>query len=122
MVQSETFTATNLFWLWGTIALLAVIGTIVVTIFTHIIGGIVHRVKTNEDPQIEDIQDERDQMIELKGTRVAYTFSSIGVALSMLTFVLGQPPLIMFSLLIFFGVLAQIVADIWRLNLYRKGF
>jgi len=122
MVQSETFTATNLFWLWGIIALLAVIGTIVVTIFTHIVGGIVHRVKTNEDPQIEDIQDERDQMIELKGTRVAYTFSSIGVALSMLTFVLGQPPLIMFSLLIFFGVLAQIVADIWRLNLYRKGF
>ena len=122
MVQSETFTATNLFWLWGIIALLAVIGTIVVTIFTHIVGGIVHRVKTNEDPQIEDIQDERDQMIELKGTRVAYTFSSIGVALSMLTFVLDQPPLIMFSLLIFFGVLAQIVADIWRLNLYRKGF
>lgn len=122
MVQSETFTSTNLFWLWGIIALLAVIGTIVATIFTHIVGGIVHKVKTNEDPHIEDIQDERDQMIELKGTRVAYTVSSIGVALAMLTFVLGQQPLVMFALLIFFGVLANIVADIWRLNLYRKGF
>jgi hypothetical protein len=40
----------------------------------------------------------------------------------MLTFVFGQPPLVMFSLLIFFGVLAQIVADIWRLSLYRRGF
>ena len=122
MVQSETFTSTNLFWLWGIIALLAVIGTIVATIFTHIVGGIVHKVKTNEDPQIEDIQDERDQMIELKGTRLAYTISSFGVALAMLTFVFGQSPLVMFALIIFFGVLANVVADIWRLNLYRKGF
>ncbi len=122
MVQSESFSSTNVFRLWGIIALLAVIGTIFATIFTHIVGGIVHKIKTNEDPHIEDIQDERDQLIELKGTRVAYTFSSIGVALSMLTFVFGHPPLVMFTLLIFFGVLAQIVADIWRLSLYRKGF
>ena len=122
LVQSESFNTTNLFRLWGIIALLAVIGTILATIFTHIVGGIVHKVRTNEDPHIEDIQDERDQIIDLKGTRVAYTFSSIGVALSMLTFVFGQPPLIMFSLLIFFGVLAQVIADIWRLTLYRRGF
>ena len=122
MVQNESFNSTNMFRLWGIIAVLAVIGTILATIFTHIVGGIVHKVRTNEDPHIEDIQDERDQIIDLKGTRVAYTFSSIGVALSMLTFVFGQPPLIMFSLLIFFGVLAQIIADIWRLTLYRRGF
>lgn len=122
MVQSDTFTSTNLFRLWGIIALLAVIGTIVATIFTHIVGGIVHKVKTNEDPHIEDIQDERDQMIELKGTKLAYTFSSLGVAIAMLTFVFGQSPLMMFALIIFFGVLANIIADIWRLNLYRKGF
>ena len=122
LVQSESFNSTNVFRLWGIIALLAVIGTILATIFTHIASGIVHKVRTNEDPHIEDIQDERDQIIDLKGTRVAYTFSSIGVALSMLTFVFGQPPLVMFSLLIFFGVLAQVIADIWRLTLYRRGF
>ena len=122
LVQSESFNSTNMFRLWGIIALLAVIGTILATIFTHIASGIVHKVRTNEDPHIEDIQDERDQIIDLKGTRVAYTFSSIGVALSMLTFVFGQPPLVMFSLLIFFGVLAQVIADIWRLTLYRRGF
>ena len=122
MVQNESFSSTNVFRLWGFIVVLAVIGTIVATILTHIAGGIVHKVRTNEDPHIEDIQDERDQIIDLKGTRVAYTFSSIGVALSMLTFVFGQPPLVMFSLLIFFGVLAQVIADIWRLTLYRRGF
>lgn len=122
MVRTETFNATNLFRLWGIIILLAIGGTILLSILTHIAGGIVHKIRTNEDPHIEDIQDERDQLIDLKGTRVAYTFSSIGVALSMLTFVFGRSPLVMFGALIFFGILAQIVADIWRLNLYRKGF
>lgn len=122
MIQTESFNATNLFRLWGIIALLAIVGTILLTIFTHIAGGIVHKIRTNEDPQIEDIQDERDQIIDLKGTRVAYTFSSIGVALSMLTFVFGQSPLMMFGSLIFFGILSQIVADVWRLTLYRRGF
>lgn len=122
MIRGESFNSTNVFRLWGIIILLAVIGTILLTIFTHIASGIVHKVRTNEDPHIEDIQDERDVLIDLQGIRVAYTFSSIGVALSMLTFVFGHPPLVMFSFLVFFGVLAQIVADIWRLVLYRKGF
>jgi hypothetical protein len=122
MVQGESFNSTNVFRLWGIIVLLAVIGTIVATIFTHIVGGVVHKVRTNEDPHIEDVEDERDQLIDLKGIRVAYTLSSIGVALAMLTFVFGHPPLVMFSLLIFFGILAQIVADVWRLVLYRRGF
>ena len=122
MVQTDSFTATHVFRLWGIIAILAIAGTILVSILTHIAGGVLHKIRTNEDPHIEDIQDERDQLIDLKGTRVAYTFSSLGVAASMLTFVFGQPPLVMFSALIFFGVLAQIVADIRRLTLYRRGF
>jgi hypothetical protein len=122
LIQTESFNSTNVFRLWGIIVLLAMIGTIAATIFTHIAGGVIHKIKTNEDPHIEDIQDERDQLIDLRGTRAAYTFSSIGVALSMLTFVFGQPPLVMFSLLIFFGMLAQVVADLWRLSLYRRGF
>ncbi len=122
MVQGDSFNSTNVFRLWGIIVVLAVIGTILLTIFTHIASGIVHKVRTNEDPHIEDFEDERDQLIDLKGIRVTYTISSLGSALSMLTYVFGHPPLVMFSLLIFFGVLAQIVADIWRLVLYRKGF
>src|SRR5689334_21590062 len=77
MVQGDSFNSTNVFRLWGIIALLAVIGTIVMTILTHIVGGVVHKVTTNEDPHIEDIQDERDILIDLKGTKVTYLFSSI---------------------------------------------
>ena len=123
MILSESFTSANVFRLWGIIIGLAVAVTIIGTILTHIVSAIIQAIKTGkEDPKIEDIQDERDQIIDLKGTRITYTVSSIGVFLSMLTFVFGQPPLVMFSLLIFFGVFAQIVGDISRLVLYRRGF
>ena len=121
MILSESFNSTNLFRLWGIIIGLAVVVTIIGTILTHIRS--IQAIKTGkEDPKVEDIQDERDQIIDLKGTRITYTVSSLGVFLSMLTFVFGQPPLVMFSLLIFFGVVAQVVGDISRLVLYRKGF
>jgi hypothetical protein len=123
MIQGDSFTSTNVFWLWGIIIALAIVATIVITILTHIVSAILQAIQTgDEDPKIEDIEDERDKLIDLKGTKVTYTVSSIGVFLSMLTFALGQSPLVMFSLLIFFGVFAQIIGDISRLYFYRRGF
>jgi len=123
MIRSESLTPENIFRVWMIIIILAIVVTIIGTILTHIVSTIIEAVKTgDENPKVEDIQDERDQLIDLKGTRITYTVSSIGVFLSMLTFVFGQPPLVMFSLLIFFGVFAQIVGDISRLALYRRGF
>jgi hypothetical protein len=122
LIQSEGFNSTNVFRLWGTIIVLAVIVTILATILTHVVSAIIQAIKTKEEPDIEDVKDERDQLIDLRGTKITYTVSSIGVFLSMLTFVLGQPPLVMFTLLIFFGVVAQIIGDISRLYLYRRGF
>lgn len=123
MIQGESFNSTNVFRLWGTVIALAVVVTIFATILTHIVSAIIHAIKTGEEKSnIEDIEDERDQLIDLRGTKVTYFISSIGGFLSMLTFVLGQPPLMMFTLLIFFGVVAQIIGDISRLYLYRRGF
>lgn len=122
MIQGESFNSTNVFRLWGIVIVLAVIVTIAATILTHIVSAIVQAIKTKEEPDIEDIKDERDQLIDLRGTKVTYFVSSLGGFLSMLTFVLGQPPLVMFTLLIFFGVVAQIIGDISRLYLYRRGF
>jgi hypothetical protein len=123
LIQGENFNSTSVVRLWGFVIGFAVIGTILVTIFTHILSAITQAIQTGEkDPKIEDIQDERDQIIDLKGTRVTYTVSSIGGFLAMLTFAFDQPPLVMFSLLIFFGIFAQVVGDISRLVLYRRGF
>ena len=123
MIQNETFNSTNVFRLWGVIIILAIIVTIAATIITHIVSAIIEIIKTGKnDPQIEDIKDERDRLIDLEGTKVTYRISSIGGFLAMLTFALGQPPLVMFTLFIFFGVVAQIVGDVSRLILYRRGF
>lgn len=122
MIQGGSFTSTNLFRLWGIIIVLAIGVTIIATILTHIASNIVEAIKTRKEPDIEDFADERDRSIDLRGTKITYLVSSIGSGLSMLTFVLGQSPLVMFSLLIFFGVVAQIVGDISRLYLYRRGF
>ncbi len=123
LVQNETFNAANVFRLWGIIIVLAVVVTILATILTHIVSTIVQAIRTgDENPEVEDLEDERDKLIGLRGTQVTYTASSLGVFFAMLSFVLGQPPLVMFSLLIFFGVLAQIIGDITRLRLYQRGF
>lgn len=121
MIQSGSFNSTNVFRLWGIIIVLAVAVTILATILTHIVSAIIQAIRTKEEPDIEDFADERDKLIDLRGTKITYFVSSIGGFLSMLTFVLGQPPLVMFSLLIFFGVVAQIIGDISRLYLYRRG-
>ena len=123
MVQDENFTSANVFRLWGIVIVLAIAATILGTILTHIVSAIIEAIRTGEeDPKIEDFEDERDKLVDLKGTKVAYIVSSIGVFLAMLTFVLGQSPLVMFALLIFFGLAAQIVGDISRLVLYHRGF
>jgi beta-lactamase regulating signal transducer with metallopeptidase domain len=123
MLQNNTFEASNLFWLWGIVIVLAVIGTIVAIIFTQIVTTVSLVIQTGkQDPKINDLEDERDKLIDLRGTQVTYTVYSLGVFVAMLTFVIGQPPLVMFALLIFFGVVAQIIGDTTRLILYQRGF
>lgn len=121
MITVGSFTEGNVFRLWGVIIVLAIVVTIFATFLTHIVSAILYAIRTQQEPEIEDIQDERDAMIDLRGTRVTYVASSISVLIAMLTFVIGQPPLVMFTLLILAGVLAQILGDSWRLVLYRRG-
>ncbi|HJS30172.1 MAG TPA: hypothetical protein VJ768_11150 [Anaerolineales bacterium] len=123
MVRDGSFDQRNLFLLWGIVIALAIIFTIAATILTMIVSAIIEAIRTgDQNPEINDVADERDRLIDLRGTRVTYLVSSIGVFLAMLTFVLGRPPLVMFALLIFVGLVAQIVGDISRLVLYRRGF
>ena len=123
MVQDGGLNSTEVFRLWGIVIAFSVIVTVVGMILTHIVSAIVIAVQTgDDDPDIEDIEDERDKLIDLRGTNVTYTISSIGSFFAMLTFALGQSPLVMFTLLVFFGLVAQIVGDGTRLFLYRRGF
>jgi hypothetical protein len=123
MIQGGSFIPANVFRLWGIIIALAIVVTIFATILTHIVSAIIQAIKTGQERSaVEDIEDERDQLIDLRGTKITYLVYSIGNFLAMLTFVFGQPPLVMFTLLILSGVVAQIMGDISRLYLYRRGF
>jgi len=121
LIASERFEPNQIFRLWVIIIVASIVVTIVATILAHIGAGIVEAIKTKAKPVMESITDERDKLIDLKGTKTTYTLSSIGTFLAMLTFALGQPPLVMFTLLILVGLLAQIVGDIVRLYFYRRG-
>jgi hypothetical protein len=122
MVQNDSFTSENVFRLWGIVIVLAVIVTVAATVLTIIVSAIIDAIRTGkEEPEIDALEDERDKLIDLRGTKVTYLISSIGSLIAMLTFVQGQPPLVMFTILIFVGVLAQVIGDISRLVLYQRG-
>lgn len=121
MVQSGTFEAAALFRLWVTVIVWAVVVTVILMIITHGVPAALEAIRTgNDSAEIDELVDERDALIDLKGTKRTYQVSSLGALIAMLTFALGQSPLVMFSLLIVFGLLAQIVGDITRLLSYRK--
>ena len=123
LIRTENFNLDKMIWVWIIIAIVAIVVTIIGTILTHIVSTIIEVIQTgNEEPKIEDIQDERDELINLKGTNVTYIVYSLGVFLAMLSFAFGQPGLVMFTLLILCGILSQIAGDIYRLGLYRRGF
>jgi hypothetical protein len=123
MIQSDSFTPPNMFRLFGWVAFFAVVVTVVAIILTHIIPGVLrNRLTGQQEPIMDDFEDERDQLIDLRGTRATYTVTSFGSFVAMLTYIFGMDPLVMFTLLIFFGVLAQMIGDATRLMVYRKGF
>jgi len=120
MYQEGNLNAPRVFSLWATVILTAIVATIVASILAHIMLSIVQAIKTRTEESESFIADERDKLIELKGMRNSHIVFSLGTLLSMLTFVFGQPPLVMFSLLIFFTIAASIVGDLSQLYFYRK--
>jgi hypothetical protein len=107
--------------LWIVVIVLSIIVTIVATILSHIALAVISGIFTGERPDTREIMDERDRLIDLKGTRVNHLVVTTGIFLSMLTFALGKPAVIMFSLLILSSLVAQVGGDLARLVFYRKG-
>jgi hypothetical protein len=116
------FLPERVFQLWLTVIVFSIVVTIAGTILTHIVSAILEAIRTgDENPQVEDIEDERDKLIELRGTRVTYIAFSLAVFGSMLSYVFGQPSLVMFTGLILAGLIAQVIGDAYRMVLYRRG-
>jgi len=121
MLQGGGLNAEEVFRLWVVVIIANIVLTIAGFIISYIVINIVHAIKTQKEEEVRMLEDERDRLIGLKGDRVSYIAFSIGVFLSMLTFALGQPPLVMFSLIVFFSLLAEILGNISQLVFYRRG-
>jgi len=122
LVSNDAFTRENLVHLWIIVIVASIVVTIITMILTHIITTAAVAIKTREEPDIDETEDERDKTIELKGSALAHKIHTIAVFFAMLTFALGKAPEVMFSMLIAFGLIAQVIEDTVRLYYYRKGF
>jgi hypothetical protein len=121
MYQTEGLNSARVFRLWLIVIVATIVLNVLGNILTSIVLSIAHAIKTQSKEEPRFIEDERDKLVDLKGVKAAYITFSIGVFLAMLTFVFGQPPLVMFSLIIFFSVTAEIVGDIFQLYFYHGG-
>jgi len=122
MQQAGGLVSTEVFSLWAVVIVSTIIVNIIGNILTNILLSIVHAIKTRSEHVEKFIEDERDNLIGLKGSKVSYIAFSIGVLIAMLSFAFGQPPLVMFSLLILSSILGEIIGDVSQLYLYQKGF
>ena len=122
MYQGDGLIPDRLFRLWAIVIVAGILVNILATILTNIVLSIVHAIRTGKEESERFIEDERDKLIGLKGTKFSYIFFSIGVLIAMLTFVFGQPPLVMFSIIILSSLVAEIIGDIAQIVLYRRGF
>lgn len=122
MYRGDGLVATRVFNLWAIVIVVTILANIFATILSNIVLNIIHAIRTGSAEGERFIADERDKLIELRGVKATYIAYSIGVLLAMLTFVFGQPPLVMFSLIVVFGVVAEIIGEIAQIILYRRGF
>jgi uncharacterized membrane protein len=122
MFQDGGQVSSQLFGLWAIVIIATILVNILGNILANIVLSIVHAIRTRTGEVEPYIEDERDRLIGLKGSKVAYITFSIGVFLSMLAFAFGQPALVMFGLIILFSITAEIVGGISQIVLYQRGF
>ncbi len=121
MFQQGDLIADDVFRLAGIVIVASIVLNIAGNIITHIVINIVHAIQTRSEEEVRLIEDERDKLIGLKGTQVSYFAFSLGVLVSMLSFVLGQPALVMFSLIVFFSLLAEILGNLSQFYFDSQG-
>ncbi len=122
MFQDGGLVSSQLFGLWAIVIIATILVNILGNILANIVLSIVQAIRTRTGEVEPYVEDERDRLIDLKGSKVAYITFSIGVFLSMLAFAFGQPALVMFGSIILFSIVAEIVGGISQIVLYQRGF
>ena len=122
LVRTENFNDSTVIRLWIFVVIFAIGVTVVGMILTHGTSAALEVIRTGDDKaEIDDTIDERDQLIDLKGTKMTYTVSSFGSFFAIMAFAFGQSALVLISILLFSGIAGQIAGDVRRLQLYQQG-
>lgn len=121
LFQRGDLTPDDVFRLAGIVIVASIVLNIAGNILTHIVINIVHAIQTRSEKEARRLEDERDKVIGLKGTQASYIAFSSGVLVSRLTFVLRQPALVMFSLTVFFSLLAEIIGNLSQFYFDSQG-
>jgi len=121
MFQQGDLNSQQTFRLAGIVIVASIVLNIAGNILAHIVINMIHAIQTRTEKEVRMSEDERDRLIGLKGTQVSYVVFSLGVLASMLTFVIGQPALVMFNLIIFFGLTAEVIGDLSQFYFDHKG-
>ena len=121
MFQQSDLIPDEVFRLAGIVIVASILLNIAGNIIANIVINIVHAIQTRSEKEVRLLEDERDKLIGLKGTQVSYIAFSLGVMVSMLTFVFAQPALVMFSLIIFFSLLAEIIGNLSQFYFDSQG-
>lgn len=110
----------ELFQFWGKAFLVFAGLSIVVRIVLHILFSIGLAISGSEgDPGFSD---ERDKIIELRGTKVSHIVFSIGFLLSMAALAFGLSNHWFFIFLLLGGALGALSSELTEFILYRRGF
>lgn len=92
-----------------------VVVMIILEIVSHIILAVIYKKEVNES------NDERDKLIELKGTRISYWILILGVFQAVAGLLMTKSPIMIANIILFFFVIAEIMGNSIKLYYYRKG-
>ena len=110
---------------WGKFILIIIAVNVGLSILVSILVTVLNSVinKRGDEPCEEPImEDERDKQIDLKANKISYGIFGGGFLLAMIVLALGQPPLLMFHIIVFSILGAGIGGNLLQLYLYRRGF
>ena len=112
---------------------IGIVVTVVILIVFHILLSIAIAVKEKirdedyDDKLIEKnikaqmVEDEMDKLIELKSSKVGYTFCGIGLVAGLFSLVFNYPPMVMLNVIFLSFSAGSIVEGFTQLYFYRKG-
>lgn len=109
----------DVFHYWGSFILILIPVSIVARIIIYILFSIINKIVTNEDEPW--ITDERDKLIEMKAARNSLYVFMVGLLLAMASLVAYWPPTAMFIILLFAGMMSEVIGDLSQFFFYRRS-